>query len=84
MRTAGEFLQSFVKSASENYGNIPLRILGPSPANVMKVSNKYRYKLIIKCRNDSRFRSLLSGVLADFDKKKSGVSVYADMNAVTF
>lgn len=84
MKTAGEFLQSFVKSASENYGNIPLRILGPSPANVMKVSNKYRYKLIIKCRNDSRFRSLLSGVLADFDKKKSGVSVYADMNAVTF
>ncbi len=84
MKAAGEFLQSFVKSASENYGNIPLRILGPSPANVMKVSNKYRYKLIIKCRNDSRFRSLLSGVLADFDKKKSGVSVYADMNAVTF
>lgn len=49
---------------------MPLRILGPSPANVVKVSNKFRYKLIIKCKNNRDFRGLLSAVMTEFGKNK--------------
>ena len=51
----------------------------------MKVSNKFRYKLIIKCKNNRDFRGLLSAVMTEFGKNKEfgKVSTYADMNALT-
>ena len=59
-------------------------MLGPSPALVVKVSNKYRYKLIIKCKNNKEFRALLTAALLDFGKQKefAKVTAYADMNAL--
>ena len=66
----------------ENYGDLPIRILGPSPASVYRVNNKYRYKIILKFRNSKRFRQMLSSVMIDFskDRKFSDVSIYADIN----
>ncbi|MBQ1716363.1 MAG: hypothetical protein II025_00525, partial [Ruminococcus sp.] len=60
------------------------RVLGPSPALVVKVSNKYRYKLIIKCKNNRAFREFLSRVLISFgtNREYSDVTAYADMNAL--
>ena len=81
---ARNFLHLFTDEAKKNYPNMPLRILGPTPALVVKISNKYRYKIIIKCKNNSEFRALLSKIICEFgkDKEFSGVSVYADMNAL--
>lgn len=81
---ANAFLQSFIALAKKEYPHMPLRILGPSPATVVKVSNKFRYKLIIKCKNNREFRKLLSTLLIDFgdNKEFSNVTAYADMNAL--
>ena len=81
---AKKFLAMFTAEAKKNYPNIPLRILGPSPALGEKISNKYRYKIIIKCKNNSDFRALLSKILCQYgkDKEFSGVTAYADMNAL--
>ena len=86
VKASKDFLNMFINNARENYPNLPLRILGPSPASVLKVSNKYRYKLIIKCRNNSDFRKLLGDLLCDFDKTSEfkDVTVYADMNTLSF
>lgn len=85
LEAANGFLKEFVREARQNYPNLPLRILGPSPAAVIKVSNKFRYKLIIKCKNNRAFRSLLSTVLLRFggNRAYAKVTVYADMNALT-
>lgn len=66
----------------EQYKEIPLRVLGPSAAAVAKVSNRYRYKLILKYRNSARFREMLSRLLSSTGRERtfSGISVYADMN----
>ena len=84
MRAANAFLALFRELAQRDYAELPIRILGPSPASVVKVSNKYRYKLIIKCRSTRAFRRLLSSVLIGFgnDRAYAKVSVYADMNAL--
>ena len=84
LRGANEFLKSFISLAQKEYPKLPLRILGPSPALVVKVSNKFRYKLIIKCRNNREFRKLLATLLAEFGNNKefSSVTAYADMNAL--
>lgn len=84
LKAANTFLRSFISLAKSKYPKLPLRILGPSPALVVKVSNKFRYKLIIKCKNNSEFRRLLSSVIVDFggEREFSDVSVFADMNAL--
>ena len=84
LRAANAFLQSFIKLAKSEYPELPLRILGPSPALVVKVSNKFRYKLIVKCKNNREFRKLLSTLLIEFgnNKEYSNVTAYADMNAL--
>ena len=50
---AVKFLELFTEEAKKNYPNMPLRILVPTPALVVKISNKYRFKIIIKCKNNS-------------------------------
>lgn len=84
LKGANAFLKQFIELAKSDYPDLPLRILGPSPALVVKVSNKFRYKIIIKCKNNTKFRALLSQVLAKFGSNKefSGVTAYADMNAL--
>lgn len=84
LKAANAFLNSFISLAKSDYPALPLRILGPSPALVVKVSNKFRYKLIIKCKNNREFRKLLSTLLIEFGKNKEfgSVTAYADMNAL--
>lgn len=43
----------------EEFSDVKLIILGPSPATVIKVNNRYRYRMIIKCKNNFRFREML-------------------------
>lgn len=56
--------------------------LGPMPSRIAKVNEKYRYRLIIKCRNSPGFRQMISKilVLTGTDSRFSGVTVYADIN----
>ena len=84
LRAASEFLKEFVSHARQEHPKLPLRVLGPSPALVVKVSNKYRYKLIIKCKNNKEFRALLTAALLDFGSNRefAKVTAYADMNAL--
>lgn len=86
IKASKRFTDSFIKRAKENCPDMPLRLLGPSAASIAKVSNKYRYKLIIKCRNDKKFRKLLNEVLMGFnsDKENKNVTAYVDMNALSF
>ena len=43
----------------EEYPELPVRLLGLAPANVLRVAGRYRYKLIIKGKNSPRMRELL-------------------------
>lgn len=60
----------------------PWTLLGPAPAAVTKVNNRYRYRLTLNCRNSRALRRLVAQILRDAqqDKKNRGVSVFADLN----
>ncbi len=79
------FTRIMTELIRSDYPDIPLRVLGPAQAAVFKVSNKYRFKLILKCRNDSRFREMLGRMLVDFSAVRdySAVTVYADMDPLS-
>lgn len=76
------FVRLLGELAGREYAHLPLRVLCPSPALVAKVSNQYRYHLLMKCRNDRAFRAMLARLLVEFGERRecSGVSVYADVH----
>ncbi|USF25572.1 Primosomal protein N' [Firmicutes bacterium ASF500] len=60
----------------------PWQLLGPAPAAVAKVNNRYRYRLTLTGQPDRAFRAMLAYLIkaAQKDKENKGVSVYADVD----
>lgn len=79
------FMNLLRNLASREYSDLPLRVLDPSPALVTKVSNKYRYQLLIKCRNDKRLRAMLSRLFIEFsaERRFAQVTAFVDTNPVS-
>lgn len=79
---AERFLYELGKLVESEYQQLPMRVLRPSPAAIARVSGKYRYKLIIKCRNSPKFREMIARLLTEFAgiKDFQRVTVYADPN----
>ena len=63
--------------------DLPLRVLGPTPGNIEKINDTYRYQLTIKCRNDRRFRDLVRETLGLYEQEKlpSKASVVVDLHS---
>lgn len=79
--TASKFFLKITEKIRKEYKDEKVIILGPMPARVSKVSNKYRYRLIIKCKNSKNFRKMISEVLTEILAEVSNqVSVYIDIN----
>lgn len=57
-----------------------LQVLGPTPLPVVKVNNRYRYRINICCAVTGQIRALIAQVVMDcsMDKRLKGVAVYAD------
>ena len=81
-KSSEEVIKILKKEISLQQLNIPLRVLGPSKCTLGKINNKFRYRIIIKCRNSSKFRKLISEVLIKSSKNRlfSNTSIYADIN----
>lgn len=55
-------------------------VLGPAPAGVIKVNNRFRYKLTLTLENSHRARGIVEGVIKDFCARREWrrLTVYAD------
>lgn len=83
VKSTSENFYLFIKTLiSEKYKYLPLCILRPSCANVLKVNNNYRYKIVIKYKNQKLFRSFLKEAFLHFGEKfkTNNVSIFADIN----
>lgn len=79
---AKQFLADLKTAHQSTAADLDLIALGPIAPRLAKVAGKYRYRLILKCKNDRRLRSFISGLLKAFSKNSAfkSVSVVADMN----
>ncbi len=75
-------LRDGLESWKRQPGLEELQILGPAAASVVKVNNRYRYRLTVCCENKPAVRAMIAHLLraAHEDKQNRGVSVYADLN----
>ncbi len=64
------------------YRDLELTVLGPAPAQVARVNNRYRHRLTVCCPNSRRLRLLIAYLLREFakDKISRGVTAFADCN----
>ena len=55
-------------------------VFGPTPPPIVKINNRYRYKVNINCINNKEIRALISQIVIEcsMDKRFKGVSVFAD------
>ncbi len=76
------FFEMLKKAVSVDYNDVKINVLGPIQPRVGKISNKYRYVLTIKCKNNKRFRSMMSDLLVQYmrSSQNSGVAAVIDIN----
>ncbi|MCM1544784.1 MAG: primosomal protein N' [Ruminococcus sp.] len=79
---ARAFLTRMTELLQGEYKQLKLIILPAMPPRISKVSNKYRYRIIIKCKNGKLFRRLISRLLIEFGKTNTykNVTFTADIN----
>ena len=55
-------------------------VFGPTPPQIVKVNNRYRYKVNINCKNTREIRQLIFRIIVECstDKRFKGVSFFAD------
>ncbi len=63
--------------------NLQTELLGPAPAPILKVNNRYRYRLFWVGRNDHATREILAYYIRAFHEKKEnrGMNLFVDCNA---
>ena len=81
-RAAARFAALLGQQAAKQ-PDLPLRVLGPTPGNIEKINEAYRYKLTVKCRNDRRFRDLMRETLGFYEQEKlpSKATVVVDLHS---
>ncbi len=82
LNASKHFLNQLKELTSGEYKEQKIIVLGPMPPRLSKIKNKFRYRIIIKCKNSKRFRGLISELLISFGKEKSfsDVAAVADIN----
>ena len=82
-RAIREICDSLLAAAKQPpYDALGLMILGPAPAPVVKVNDRYRYRVTVIGRNDKVLRGLLAAFMKAFSKRgeNRGMQIYTDCN----
>ena len=78
-----DFINALRRLASqEPFSALPMKVFGPVSWDVVKVNNKYRYKIMIKYKNSKHFRVFIRLLLEEFgkDPKHKKVNAFADFH----
>ena len=76
--TVNNIFESIKELLDNDYKDVKLHILGPSAAAVPKINLRYRFRMIIKCRFNARFREMIKKAMSV--KRKGDVSINIDIN----
>ena len=83
VRTATDAVMSLMNTKLRELApKTPVRVLGPVRASYGRIGGKFRWRIIMKCKNSAEMRGFISGILRDSAKIKEmkDVALYADMN----
>ena len=63
-------------------GDDSVQVFGPAPYAVVRVNQRFRYRVTIQCRDSRKIRPVVADILCRYntDRELKGVSVFADAN----
>ncbi len=64
------------------YGKLPFMVFGPFEAQVYKVNDKFRMRMVVKCKLNSTSRRLFHELLCEFSQVRD-VTLAVDLNPLT-
>ena len=83
MQEAKRISDMLLEKLSGELGKLPFIVFGPFEAAVYKVNEKYRMRLVIKCRLNSKTRKMYSELLIAFNSKARGANLSVDFNPLS-
>ncbi len=82
LRGAKALSDSILAKLDGEYGRLPFVVFGPFEAQVYKLNEKYRMRMVIKCRLTADSRRMLGDLLREFATDR-GVTLTIDLNPLT-
>ena len=82
-RACAQIRNSLVQlSGKAPYDTLGWEILGPAPAPIVKVNNRYRYRVTVIGKNEKQLRDVISSFMKEFAKRSENknMSIFADCN----
>ena len=85
VKYADEFSKLLMSNIKNSGKSFPIRILGPVRNVVARANGRYRYRLLLKCKNTAAFRKILEETVkkAMLSRRTRSVSIFVDMNGET-
>ena len=84
VRRAARELQQSLRYAAERppYDKMAITVLGPAPASVVKIAERYRYRVSVIGENNKHLRGLLSHMMKEFARRSENrrMQIYVDCN----
>ena len=68
LKAATMLRNEFLRLHKEKYSDLPIDSFGPFEAPVYRVENRYRMRMVIKCRLNKKSRALFSELLGGFSR----------------
>ena len=73
---------TILKKLSGELGKLPFIVFGPFEAAVYKINEKYRMRMVVKCKLNKESRGLFHSLLCEFASHR-GVTLSVDFNPMT-
>ena len=82
MRESKALSDSIIEKLQGELGKLPFVVFGPFEAQVYKINEKYRMRMVIKCKLNKQSRGLFHQLLLEFATHRR-VTLAVDMNPLT-
>ena len=82
LKEAKELSDSLLEKLQGDIGKLPFVVFGPFEAQTYKINDKYRMRMVIKCRLNKQTRELFHALLCEFSTHRSS-TLAIDMNPLT-
>ena len=81
-RASKTLSDSIIGKINKEYSNLPFTVFGPFEAQVYKINEKYRMKMVVKCKLTAKTRELFRSLLCEFalDRK---ATLAVDLNPLS-
>ena len=83
MLAAGRLSDELTALLKESFSDVQTVVFGPFEAPVYRVDNRYRMRMVVKCRLNKRSRALFATLLSTFDRSRGSATLSIDLNPST-